>query len=256
MEIQILGAHNLETPESKLVSLLIDGILALDAGSLTSSLSLADQARLKAILLTHCHFDHLRDIPAIALATAYLGTTHVYAMATTLNALSSHLINGEIYPKFEEWPSAERPSLKLHVLEPFKPESVVGYKVVALPVKHAGAAVGFEITSVEGKSLFYSGDSGAGLSTCWPHLSPQLMIIEVTGPNRWEKMMREAGHLTPELLRQELREFQRLKGYLPPVVAVHLNPQVRDEIVGEIAELAEEFGSPISVGQEGMKISL
>ena len=31
MEIQILGAHSLETAESRLVSLLIDGILVLDA---------------------------------------------------------------------------------------------------------------------------------------------------------------------------------------------------------------------------------
>ena len=57
MKIQILGAHNIETRETRLTSLLVDGILALDAGSLSSGLSIEDQCEVKAVLLTHRHFD-------------------------------------------------------------------------------------------------------------------------------------------------------------------------------------------------------
>ena len=57
-------------------------------------------------------------------------------------------------------------------------------------------------------------------------------------------------------MRQELRAFQQLKGYLPPVIAIHINPQVGEEVEREIAELALELASPISVAREGMRISL
>ena len=67
MNIRLLGAHNCESPNSKMVSLLIDGAIALDAGALTSSLSFEAQRKLRAIFLTHQHYDHVRDIPAIAM---------------------------------------------------------------------------------------------------------------------------------------------------------------------------------------------
>ncbi|UCH43884.1 MAG: MBL fold metallo-hydrolase [Dehalococcoidales bacterium] len=46
---------------------MVDNILALDAGAITSSLSLADQQKIQAILLTHQHYDHIRDIPTVAM---------------------------------------------------------------------------------------------------------------------------------------------------------------------------------------------
>ena len=62
MEVQILGAHTTEARELRLTCFLIDGVLALDAGSLTASLSLSQQEKVRAILLTHQHFDHSRDL--------------------------------------------------------------------------------------------------------------------------------------------------------------------------------------------------
>jgi len=52
MQIRFLGAHNTETQTTRLPGVLIDNRLALDAGSLTSSLSLEEQLKLDAILLT------------------------------------------------------------------------------------------------------------------------------------------------------------------------------------------------------------
>ena len=65
MRIRVLGAHNCETRSTRLVTLLIDDILALDAGGLTSTLTVKAQKKLKGILLTHPHYDHIRDIPAL-----------------------------------------------------------------------------------------------------------------------------------------------------------------------------------------------
>ncbi len=67
MNIGLLGAHNCESQNTKLLSLLIDDILVVDAGGLTSSLSFAGQQKLKAVLLTHQHYDHIRDVPPLAM---------------------------------------------------------------------------------------------------------------------------------------------------------------------------------------------
>ncbi len=53
MKIKVLGAHNTESRNTKYMSLLVDDVLALDAGGLTSSLSFRSQMKIKAVLLTH-----------------------------------------------------------------------------------------------------------------------------------------------------------------------------------------------------------
>jgi ribonuclease BN (tRNA processing enzyme) len=255
MEIRILGAHNFETSSTKLVSLLIDEVLAVDAGGLTSSLTIPEQEQVRTILLSHHHYDHIRDVPAIALAT-HQRTIEVYAPALTLDVLSSYLLDGTIYPKFTEWPSLEKPRLKLHSLEPYKEEFIAGYRVLALPVYHTVPTVGYQITSSEGKSIFYSSDTGQGLSTCWDYIEPQLLIVELTMPNRLKHIASESGHLYPRLLGEELLKLRQVKGYLPPVVLVHMNPAAEAELKGEIAQVAGELGASITLGYEGLRLRL
>ena len=95
MEIRILGAHNVESANTRLTSVLVDGVLAMDAGALTSGLTFDEQEKVRSILLTHCHYDHVKDVAAIALNSTYVRhTVKVYAQAGTLEALLNHLLNG------------------------------------------------------------------------------------------------------------------------------------------------------------------
>ncbi len=256
MNVHLLGAHNSESQNSKLISLLIDDVLAIDAGGLTSSLSLPAQQKLKAILLTHQHYDHIRDIPAIAM-NLYLAeeSINIYATSPVYDALTTHLLDGELYPNFLEQPP-ENPSLKFTVIEPLKPQQISGYSVLAVKVNHSVPTVGYQITSPDGKTVFYTGDTGPGLTDCWEHVSPRLLITEITAPNRYEDFAREAGHLTPGLLKQELTAFRKLKGYLPRVVVVHMNPRLEREIEAEIADVSSALDNSITLGYEGMQLDL
>lgn len=257
MEIRVLGAHNVESATTRLTSLLIDDVLALDAGALTSSLSLSEQGKVRAILLSHCHYDHIRDVAAIALNLSYFRKTiSVYSQASTLDAISNNILNGLIYPKFTEIPTPDNPPLKFCPLKPHKVEDIAGYKVLAVPVKHAVPAVGYQISSGEGKSFFYTGDTGPGLSQALEHISPQLLLVDVTLPNRLEKHAVSSGHLSPRLLGEELAMLKKSKGYLPHIVLIHLSPLFEDEIKEEAERVARELEAYITLSYEGMRLKL
>ena len=257
MEIRILGAHNVESATTRMTSLLVDGILAVDAGALTGSLSLSEQAKVNSIVLTHCHYDHIKDVAAIGLNSSYFQkTTNIYSQASTLEAISNNLLNGIIYPRFTEALSDNKPSLKFHTIEPYEVENIDGYRVLALPVNHAVPTVAYEISSPDGQSFLFSGDTGPGLSKCWDHISPQLLIVDVTLPNRFEKQAIRTGHLAPRLLAEELQTFSNNKGYLPSVAFIHLSPMFEDEIREEAQKISQDLSIDVSLCYEDMVITI
>jgi ribonuclease BN (tRNA processing enzyme) len=256
MKIRFLGVHNCESQNTKLTSLLIDDILVVDAGGLTSSLSFTAQQKLKAILLTHQHYDHIRDVPAIVFNFAMANAAiDIYSILPVYEILNTNLLNGKVYPKFLGWPQ-ENPKINFTVVEPHQTEQIKGYSILPIPVNHSVPTVGYQITSPDGKVVFYTGDTGPDLAGCWECIAPQLLIIETSAPDRFEAFYKKRGHLTPTLLKQELTSFRELKGYLPQVVIVHLNPGLEEETKAEIAAVAEDLNHPISIGYEGMELRL
>ncbi|MFH1651069.1 MAG: MBL fold metallo-hydrolase [Chloroflexota bacterium] len=254
MEITVLGAHNTESKETRQVTLLVDGVLALDAGGLTGALSLEEQRRLKAILLTHGHYDHIRDVPALGM-NLFLqeSSIPVYGTEAVREALEKYLLNSELYPPFLKRPEG-KPAVSFHALAPLTEVTVAGYKVTAVPVSHSVTATGFQVADADGKVIFYTGDTGAGLEECWRRVDPQLLIVELTMPKRWEEVARRVGHMTPGLLEQELTLFRKLKGYLPRVVTVHMAPTEEEEIAAEVAVVKASLGADIVLAREGMRL--
>jgi len=130
MELEILGAHNCESRDAKLTSLLIDSTVAIDVGSLTSSLSLETQKKVRAILITHRHFDHIRDLATFGMNVYSSGPVNVYALDSVLDIISTHLLNDIVYPDFRKKPLPEKPALKFYPLEPNKELIIEGYTVL------------------------------------------------------------------------------------------------------------------------------
>lgn len=258
MEIRILGAHLAETKGARLTSLLVDDALIVDAGGVTSALSLAEQQKIQAVLLTHHHFDHTRDLVTLAANAGYYWRRQleVYAPRYTLDVVSGSLLDGKVYTNFFEYPSKDKPTLIVEAIEPYTRKAVAGYEVMAVPVKHSVPAVGYQITSLDGRSLFYTGDTTVGVSDCWQHISAQLLITEVAGPNKYGDWLKKAGHLCAEFLKEELLQFRRIKGYLPRIIIIHLGNPYEEEIEREVAQVAQELEADISLGHEDMKVTL
>jgi len=257
LKIRFLGAHNAESKDTKLSSLLIDDVIAVDAGSLVAELTFAEQEKIKAILLSHGHYDHIRGVPSFAFNNLKR-TTRVFATSQTLKILSSHLIDGVIYPRFtKKIPFfLEKPSLKFIAIEPFSKVNVEGYQVFVLPVNHTIHTVGFEIASKDGKKVFYTGDTGSGLSALWEHISPDLIIVDLTFPNKLENRAINSAHLCPKLLKKELLDFYRVKEYYPRIILTHLSPKYEEEIRKEVEEVAKDLKIDIDIAGEGEIVTI
>ena len=256
MELRVLGAHNMESKDTGFASYLVDGVLVLDAGGLTRALTFEEQRSIRAVLLSHRHFDHVRDLPALGIG---LRTSEhpvdIYAIEDTVRYVSDKLLDGSLYPNFLHSPTPENPIFRLHALEFFQEYEILGYKVKAAPVPHTVPAAGFQISDGE-SSLFYTGDTGDGLSDAWPHISPSTILVEVTFGNKAEEVAPVVGHLTPRLLEKSLADFVGQKGYAPKVVVAHINPPWEDDIRRELAEVQERLGLDILVSSEGISVTV
>jgi ribonuclease BN (tRNA processing enzyme) len=184
-------------------------------------------------------------------------TLDLYGNAKTRENLAYCLVNGTIYSKFFEKP-ADNPTFRFNIIEPDMTFTAGKYEILVVELPHSLPVLGYQVTDAGGKRIFYTGDTGPGLSQCFKSIAPDLMVVEVTGSNRFTDFFSspEGQHLTPELLRRELKIFQRLKGYLPKIACVHMSPGIETEIETEIAALAAELNAPIYLAREGMTVTV
>ena len=250
MKLRILGTHNYESRDTRYVSFLVDDILALDAGSITRALTFSEQEKIQAILLSHGHFDHIRDIDSLALPSKNAGLTiNVIGLSETIQSVKSTL--PENYLKSTPIP----PTYILEEKNPYETFSVLNYSVTILPVKHSIPASGFQID--DGKiKLFYTGDTGSQLGHLWNHISPNVLLTEVTFGNENACKARSVGHLTPFLLGEVLEEFESVHGYFPRVIATHFNPSWERTIRQELQQLSDKLAVEIIVSVADQTIDL
>lgn len=256
MDIEILGAHQSESLHTRSISILINSELAIDAGSLTASLSMTAQERVRAILLTHQHYDHIKDIATIGFNTAFTKNIQVYSLPVVKELLLSHILNEKIWINLGEFPSSERPSLTFNTIEPQVPFQFDGYTILPVPMRHSVPTIGYQVTGPDRKKVFYTSDTGPGWVANARAIDPDLIIAEVTFSNRERELADQVGHLTPASLEQEVKALYARRKAWPILVAVHMNPKYEEEIEAELQEWATRQKIDIIVAHEGLKLKL
>lgn len=253
MKVQVLGAHNLQTRKARHSCFLVDGVLGIDAGSLVSVLSEEELGRIQAILLTHEHFDHVRDLPTLGLAILDSPQTiEVWGLGETLESVRGHLMDGAVYPDLTRALNNAPAKYRFRPITRGASFQVLDYQVKAIATQHPVPAVGYIVKSASGGCVACTGDTGGDIAPfLQDQLSPQVLFVDVTFPDSLEARARLTGHLTPRLLGEQLRAARQQGIKLPRIVPVHLSVQAEAEIGRELAAVGAGLGIPLTPGRAG-----
>lgn len=239
MKIRVLGASGAEFPGHNPPSLLLNDRILFDAGSLTHVLDLKDQLKIGDIFITHAHLDHITGIPFLAENVAFAKRSspiRILSIPPVIQAIGKHILNGSIWPNFTAIPDPRHPILNLIELKAGHPIGIRGYSITPHEVNHSVPAVGYLVEDRRKRRFFYTGDTGP-LRDLWRRIGERqlhCLIIEVSFPNRMEKMAMESGHLTPQLLEKEISRMKRMPGR---ILVTHLKPKYAQVIKTELRRL-------------------
>jgi len=239
MKINVIGCSGAEFPGHNAPGFLLDDEILLDAGSLTSSLSEKAQLRIRNIFITHAHLDHIRSIPFLA-DNIVVGKKHnsvtIYSISPVIRTIKKHLFNSAVWPDFTIIPNPDDAILSLASLKAGEPVVLNGYTITPYKVNHTVPAVGYLVEDIKGKRFFYTGDTGPTEAT-WRKIGRKklnCLIIDVSFPDSMRELAIRTGHLTPELLREEMAAFN----HEPDRICItHPKPQYLKTIKKEIKAL-------------------
>lgn len=249
MRLKVLGPHGGELPGCKSTCFLVDDRLALDAGALTSMLELPELAKIDDVLLTHSHFDHVKDLPMMSdvVVGRREGPVTIHSNTECIATLKKNLFNGVLWPDFTAIPSKKDPVFKLRGFKPGAKVKVGRYEVKSVLVSHPVESCGYVISDGH-VSMAISGDTGP-TEQFWKVLNKtpnlKLLLLECSFPNQLQALADLSGHFTPRTLERELDKFDRrgceiLLYHLKPAFVRQLEKEVRHLPV-HVSTLGEEF---------------
>ncbi|HNX30033.1 MAG TPA: 3',5'-cyclic-nucleotide phosphodiesterase [Holophaga sp.] len=227
MELRVLGCSGGEACGERLTGLLVNGKVAVDAGSLTVALELAEQNAIRHIFLTHSHLDHICTLPFFT--KNIFGHAEVpveiHALPQTLDALRRHLFNDELWPDFSVIPSPDKPIIRYSEVVPGEPCLVEGLRITPVMVNHLVPCVGYRVEDDHSAFIFTSDtaatDAVYDLANATGNL--KLFITEASFPDEQAWLAEASKHLTPRMLGRELRKLKQAV----PVAICHLTPGER-----------------------------
>jgi cAMP phosphodiesterase len=260
MDIRVLGCHGSDgldppgTGSCNTCGFLLNDRMLIDAGTVGSKLSQDAQQRIRHVILSHLHFDHIKGLPGLAdnLSEQVGAPVVVGGIPDVVEGLRRHIFNSRVYPDFFAIPSSQHPTLAPLYLQHGKTSSLGGVDLTPIFVNHTVPTTGFLIRD-RSAAFVYSGDTYS-TDVLWEQARqvPQLKaaFIECSYPDGMATLARVSKHLTPALLAQELHKLDR------PDVAIyayHLKPVYKEKIVEELARM---HIPNLTVLEEGQYITL
>ena len=239
MQLRILGCHGGETPKHRTSSFLVGDSLAVDAGAITSGLSLREQERIQSVLVSHPHMDHIRDLATLADNRCQQGgtTLEIVGIPATIEALRKHFFNDLIWPDFTKIDAKDGPTVRFVEVQPNEVASVDGFEVTPVLVNHTVDTSAFIIRDGD-KSIVYGGDTGP-TDELWTRINAlddlQALMMEVSFPNDEAQLAHDSRHLTPQTLGAELDKLTQSDEL--PILLYHIKPTFEQRVLRELASL-------------------
>jgi cAMP phosphodiesterase len=256
MEIRVLGCHGSQLPGCGLTGFLIDATTLLDAGAVTSALTLEEQVRIDHILITHAHLDHIRELSSLADNLCYFKRDYPLTVVGTprvIEALKRHIFNGVIWPDFSVIPSTEKPVLRFMAVRPGEKAPLGHLSITAIPVHHTVETVAYVVnaeTDGLATAAVFIGDTGP-TEEIWRVAGRdediRAIFVETSLPGEMGALAKLTGHLTPDGLAGELKKLSPF--HHPQIYLYHMKIQYLHEIRREIALLGNDNIHMLKDGQ-------
>jgi len=251
MKIRVLGCHGSQLPNYNTTSFLLGQNVLVDAGTVTTVLSLKEQLKIDYILITHAHLDHVRDLMFLADNICHQCKKNQLVIVSTkgiIEAIRRHLFNNVIWPDFSRIPNAKTPLIKFQIIEPGKKQKIGDFQISAINVHHVVETVGYVIEN-KNKTIIFLGDTGP-TEEAWQVAKKikdlNAVFIETSLPDSMKDVANITGHLTPFYLQAELK---KLKGKKPDIYLYHMKPSYHEIIRKEVATIKDRKIHIVKDGQ-------
>ena len=229
---------------------MVDGAVAIDAGSLALGATSSERAVLRDVVVTHAHIDHIATLPLYVddLFSTLERPVVVHALPEVISVLEGDVFNDRVYPRFHQLSNAHGPVLRFQPLTALAPTRIAHLTVTAVPVSHSVPTCGLLVD--DGTSAFaYSSDTTAtdafwAVAAQCPRL--KAVLLESAFPDAMAELARKAGHLTPKSFRHETQKL----GQKAAIWAVNVKPLFREAVAKELDALGVprlEPGTPLEL---------
>lgn len=251
MNIRVLGCHGSQLPNYNTTSFLIGQNVLIDAGTVTTVLSLPEQLEIDYIFITHAHLDHVRDLTFLADNVWFQRRKKpLYIISTRgiIQAIHEHLFNNIVWPDFSRLPSPQAPLIKFKIIRPGRQQKIGDLQVRAIDLHHVVETVSY-VVEQQGKSVMFFGDTGPTVKA-WQIAGKtkglKAIFIETSLPDGMKDIADKTGHLTPLSLAAELT---KLTGAKPDIYIYHMKPNYHEAIRKEVAMIKDRKLHIIEDGQ-------
>lgn len=248
MKITLIPSSTGSGPDYQyLSSCVVNDTVALDAGCLGFWGSPQEQARIRHVVLSHTHMDHLASLP-IFVENAYEGKAEcvtVHGSSSVLECCQEHLFNEKVWPDFIALSRGEKPFLRLSPIEPGQTVELDGLRITSVALDHVVPTAGFLVGDAESTAAFIS-DTGP-TDEIWKLVNEtanvKAVFVEATFPDELKWLADVSKHLTPASLAREAAKLTR------PIrlVIVHIKARYKEQVISELLQLGLaglEIGHP------------
>jgi ribonuclease BN (tRNA processing enzyme) len=246
-----IDADGRASPEQRLSCFVVDGRVAIDAGSIAIGLTESERGTVRDVILTHPHMDHIATLPIFVddLFGSLEEPVRIHATEEVCEMIARDVFNGTVYPPFQDFDNGRTRVMEFVPFRVCEEFGVAHLRVKAVPVNHIVPTVGIVITD-GATTVAFSGDTAA-TDEFWRLINdePRLdaLFIESSFPNSLSKLAETSGHLTPAALGEELRKLEHKD---LDILAMHLKPSFRLQLIEELAALRVPRLSAMEPGRE------
>jgi glyoxylase-like metal-dependent hydrolase (beta-lactamase superfamily II) len=225
MRVRVLGCSGGSAPGKQPSCYLLD-----------NGVSIEDQQTIRHVFLTHAHWDHVRDLPLHTInRSPDLPALVVHGLPETVHDIRTHLMNDRVWFSAFELPSPQAPYIASEAIEAGTTIKCAGYKITAIAMPHTVPAIGYLVDDGTVSVLLCADTGGGGFMKTLPTTCSPLkaVFLETSFPNAMRDFAVMTGHLTPEMLGEEV-------ACLPEdvkIIATHMKPGFEDLLRKQLAEL-------------------